>query len=468
MIESPALTKSPQAGIFLVAITIVAAMGGLLFGFDMAVISGVLPFVKQQFTLSAAAEGWFVSSALMGCIFGVSFSGSLSDKFGRKIMLMLAAILFTVSATGAASAPSFTILVIARIIGGTGVGIASIVAPLYISEIAPAGIRGRLVTFYQLAITAGILCAYVTNAGLVNTSLTQNSAQGSLVNFLFVKEVWRSMMGIGVIPSLLFLIGLLFVPESPRWLAQNNREDEGLFILIKINRSDAALQHEIDSVKTSTGQKRGSLKDLFAPALKKPLILGLLLPLFSQFCGINAVIYYGPQILSNSGISIGNALLSQVLFGLANFIFTLIAIWKVDKMGRRPLYLFGSMGASIALFFTAWCFYSHHTANVALVIGIIFFIACFSFSMGPLKFVVASEIFPTRIRGRALALSIMTMWIADTIVGQLTPILLKSIGPAFTFACFALCCFISFVTVYKLLPETKGRSLEDVQEIWGG
>lgn len=457
---------SPKTSYFLFAITIVATMGGLLFGFDMAVISGVLPFVKEQFSLSSISEGWFVSSALLGCIIGVSFSGEMSDRFGRKKLLMLSAILFFASAIGTASAANFNLLIVARMIGGTGVGIASIVAPLYISEIAPAKIRGRLVTFYQLAITAGILLAYLTNSGLLSFSLShKNVSYSSIFELILVKEIWRSMLGLGIIPSLIFFIGLMFVPESPRWLIQKGKEAEAIAILSKIENPQVAL-FEAAVIRDAPTQNEGGYKILFSPALRKPLLIGILLPLFSQFSGINAVIYYGPRILSDAGINISNALLGQIVFGLANFLFTVIAIWKVDKMGRRPLYITGSIGAALSLMFTGWCFYSQSTGSITLVISIVMFLACFAFSIGPLKFVVAAEIFPTKIRGRAMAISIMVMWIADTIVGQLTPVLLSAIGPAFTFWFFAACCILSFLVVYKMVPETKGKSLEEVQELW--
>ncbi|QNK61531.1 sugar porter family MFS transporter [Pedobacter sp. PAMC26386] len=457
-----------KSTLFLIAITMVATLGGLLFGFDMAVISGVLPFVKQQFSLSPAAEGWFVSSALVGCIIGVAFAGELSDRFGRKKMLMLAAILFLFSAIGTAASADYTLLILARMLGGMGVGVASIVAPLYISEIAPSSIRGRLVTFYQLAITAGILVAYLTNAGLLNLSLThRGQSLGSILDFIVIKEVWRAMLGLGVIPSLLFLMGLLFVPESPRWLIHQGKEQEGIDILTRISGA-ASADEAIKLIKKTPAKESGSYKELFTKEMRKPLLIGLLLPLFSQFSGINAIIYYGPRILNDAGINISNALLGQIIFGLANFLFTLIAVWKVDKMGRRPLYIIGSLGATLSLFFTGWCFYTGATNNIALVISIILFLACFAFSIGPLKFVIASEIFPTRIRGRAMGLSIMVMWTADTIVGQLTPLLLGSVGAATTFWFFASCCLVSFLVVFKMVPETKGKSLEEVQELWTG
>jgi SP family arabinose:H+ symporter-like MFS transporter len=441
--------------ISLSTITVVASLGGFLFGFDMAVISGVLPFVEKQFSLSAVQEGWFVSAALVGCIIGVAFSGELSDRLGRKKPLLLSATLFLLSAIGCAFMPSLSWVIASRVLGGIGIGIASNVVPLYISEIAPAKIRGRLVTYYQFALTLGILVAYLSNAWLV--SYANGAADGSL----FKAEIWRAMFGLGAIPAILFLVGLFVVPESPRWLIQKGRKAEGLDIISRISG------HEASSTSTEHAVHReGSYKELFAPGMRKALLIGILLPLFSQFSGINAIIYYGPSILSNAGISLSNSLISQVIFGVANMLFTLIAIWKVDSWGRRPLYLWGTAGAAITLLATGLCFYYGATASIWLLVCVLAFLACFAFSIGPLKFVVASEIFPNAIRGRALAISIMTMWVADTIVGQLTPILLKDFGSAGTFWFFAFFCVVAFITVYKLLPETKGQSLEHIENYW--
>lgn len=452
---------------YLFLITLVATLGGLLFGFDMAVISGVLPFVKVRFELGPAAEGWFVSSALLGCILGVALAGELSDRLGRKRMLLSAAFLFLISAAGTASAPAFNLLILARMLGGAGVGVASIIAPLYISEISPAQFRGRMVTFYQLAVTAGILLAYLTNAGLLQLSVNLKGQDlGSILNSILLKDVWRSMLGLGIVPSLIFFTGVLFVPESPRWLIQKGRTGEATRILTRITDSDQAILDTRLIAGAMQEAESSSFRELFTPKLRKPLLLGLLLPLFSQFSGINAVIYYGPRILNDAGIPIGSALFGQILFGLANVLFTLVAIWKVDSMGRRPLYLGGSIGAAIALGATGICFATGHTSNFSLVSSIILFLACFAFSIGPLKFVIATEIFPTALRGRAMGLSILVMWIADAIVGQLTPVLLGSIGAAWTFWFFSACCLLSFVVVYLLLPETKGKTLEEIDGLW--
>lgn len=458
--ESEVLIK--KSGRYLIIITMVASLGGFLFGFDMAVISGVLPLVQKQFLLSAAQEGWFVSSALAGCIIGVAFSGELSDQYGRKKMLFLSAVLFLLSAIGCSLMPSFSWIIAARLLGGIGIGVASNVVPLYISEIAPAQIRGRLVTYYQLALTLGILVAYLTNAWLLNYSL---SNQGAISDNLLLAEVWRGMFAVGIVPALLFLLGLFLVPESPRWLIQKGKVDNGEAILKRLSTPSEA-RRDTEEIKQQAREEKTSYKDLFAPGMRRAMMIGILLPLFSQFSGINAIIYYGPSILSNAGISLSNSLISQVIFGVANMLFTLIAIWKVDSLGRRRLYITGTAGATIALFLTGLCFYTGATTSIWLLVSVLLFLACFAFSIGPLKFVVASEIFPNKIRGRAMAISIMTMWIADMIVGQLTPILLKQLGAGYTFWFFAVFCLIALIVVFKLLPETKGKSLEQIENFW--
>jgi SP family arabinose:H+ symporter-like MFS transporter len=450
---------------YLGLITVVASLGGLLFGFDMAVISGVLPFVRKQFDLTALQEGWFVSSALVGCIIGVAFSGDLSDRLGRKKLLFLSAALFLISAIGCALVHSLSWLIIFRLVGGLGVGIASIVVPLYLSEIAPASIRGRLVTCYQLAITVGILLAYITNSLLLSHSESAiSSASNSLFDLVYVSEVWRGMFSIGTILAILFLIGLFFVPESPRWLMRKGFATEGLLILKKINNGQEA-NHGSMTQHTEENDS-GTYKELFSPRLRKALLLGILLPLFSQMSGINAIIYYGPSILNDAGIALSNSFLGQIIFGIANLVFTFIAIWKVDDWGRRPLYIVGTIGATISLLLTGILFYLGMTSSIFLIVSMTLFLACFAFSIGPLKFVVASEIFPTNIRGKAMGVSIMVMWVADTIMGQVTPVLLREAGSAITFWVFGFFCFIAFLTVYKLLPETKGKSLEEIEQFW--
>jgi MFS transporter, SP family, arabinose:H+ symporter len=420
----------------LVLITVVASLGGFLFGFDMAVVSGVLPFVQKEFGLSAAQQGWFVSSALAGCILGVILSSDLSDRLGRKKLLSLSAILFICTAAGCTFLPAYSWLIGARILGGMAVGIASSVVPLYLSEVAPDRIRGRLVTCYQLAVTIGIFIAYLSNSLLLKyAGLLQQATGGHL-------PVWRMMFGVALAPALLFFLGLIFIPESPRWLA------------LRTSRKSTAVGDP------------GPAPRLWDPSLRRALLIGILLPLFSQFSGINAIIYYGPTILLRAGIRLDNSLFSQLLFGAANMLFTLLAIWKVDSLGRRPLYLWGTAGATLSLMLTGYCFFTGATQGIHLLLCVLAFLICFAFSIGPLKFVIATEIFPDGIRAKAMSLSILVMWVSDAVIGQLTPILLQIAGTAWTFWIFSFFCLLAFLTVYKLLPETKGQSFAQIQANW--
>ncbi|MCH7409094.1 sugar porter family MFS transporter [Belliella sp. DSM 111904] len=448
-------------------ITFISSLGGLLFGFDMAVISGVLPFVQTQFDLSPSQEGWFVSSALLGAVMGVGLSGELCDRFGRRSLLFIAAILFLLSAIVSTVLPTFTLLIIARILGGIGVGMASNAVPLYLSEIAPLKIRGRLVTCYQLAITFGILLAYLTNSGMLKLSgsFSDSSINESYLGYIFKDEVWRGMFSVEIIPATLFLIGLVLVPESPRWLLQQGRVKEAIATFSKL-KDGSEMKQDLEELDVQKNDGINAYKTLFSKRLRRPLLIGVLLPLFSQFSGINAIIYYGPSILKDAGVSLNNALIGQIVLGTVNMLFTFIAVWKVDSLGRRPLYLVGSMCASISLFVTGYCFYEGMTQSLLLLLSATIFLASFAFSIGPLKFVIASEIFPDAIRGRALALSIMVMWIADTIVGQLTPIMFSTLGTSGAFWVFASFCLIAFIVVSKMVSETKGKSLEEIQEIY--
>ena len=443
----------------------VAALGGFLFGFDMAVVSGVLPLVTEQFSLSAWQQGWFVSSALVGCIAGVAVSGEIGDRYGRRPILILAAVLFLIAALGCGLLPSFSAIIVARILGGVGVGIASSMVPLYISEIAPARIRGRLVTYYQLAVTFGILVAYLSNAYLVEAAATVAEGQPGWYRLLFNDEVWRGMFIVGALPALVFMLGLLVIPESPRWLLQRGNKTEGIALLTRFV-GEAEAKADVQHRQQHRGQRQAPYRDLFSPKLRRALLLGLLLPFFSQFCGINAIIYYGPSILNETGVSLSNSLQSQILFGAANLVFTLIAVWKVDQLGRRPLYLVGTAAAALSLMVVGACLYMENTQGLLLLFSVVIFLASFAFSIGPLKFVVAAEIFPAHVRGRAVALSIMVMWVADTVIGQLTPMLLAGIGAGFTFWFFAFWCVLAFIAVYRLLPETRGKSLEEIEAGW--
>ncbi|WPU91678.1 sugar porter family MFS transporter [Mucilaginibacter sabulilitoris] len=458
---NPVSLKKSSAYLYLVCV--VAALGGFLFGFDTAVISGTVSLVKNDFSLSAVSEGWFVSCALLGCIIGVSFSGKLSDKYGRKIVLILAAILFVVSALGCMLSGSFTVLIIFRLIGGLGIGVASMVSPLYISEFSPSRYRGMMVSLYQLALTIGIVLAYFSNAYLANHAGDAHRA-GSMQT-IFSAEVWRAMLGLGALPAAIFLVSLFMVPESPRWLLLKGREQNAKAVLIKIDGEEAAAK-EIEAFRAQDDNDDTSLTELFKPVYRKALWIGLLLPFLSQACGINAVIYYGPRILEQAGFTLNNALGGQVTIGLVNVVFTFVAIFTIDKWGRKPLLFAGVGGAVVSLLVIGALFAMGITSGPWILIFILAFISCFAFSFGPVCWVVVGEIFPNAIRGKAMALSTLSLWVGNFLVGQLTPVMLEGLGSSWTFWLFAICCSPALWITWKLLPETKGRSLENIEHYW--
>lgn len=456
-------TTGNKSSLYLYLICLVAALGGFLFGFDTAVISGTISLVKHDFGLDPVSEGWFVSCALLGCIIGVSFSGKLSDKYGRKVVLIISAVLFLASALGCMYAESFTVLIISRLIGGLGIGVASMVSPLYISEFAPSRLRGMMVSLYQLAITIGIVLAYFSNAYLAEHTATTYASEG--MTRIFSTEVWRGMLGLEAVPAAIFLVCLFLVPESPRWLLLKGQEQKAGNILIKIDGA-AAAEHEIQAFKSQGRDNDTPLKELFSPVYRKALWIGLLLPFLSQVCGINAVIYYGPRILEQAGFTLNNALGGQVTIGLVNVVFTFVAIFTVDKWGRRPLLFVGIGGAVASLLIIGALFALGITSGPWILLFILAFIACFAFSFGPVCWVIVGEIFPNAIRGKAMALATLSLWIGNFLVGQLTPVMLEGLGSSWTFWLFALCCSPALWLTWKLIPETKGRSLEDIEAHW--
>jgi SP family arabinose:H+ symporter-like MFS transporter len=456
-------TIPQKNSIYLYLVCLVAALGGFLFGFDTAVISGTISLVKNDFGLSSVSEGWFVSCALLGCIIGVSFSGKLSDKYGRKIVLILSAVLFLASAIGCTFANSFNILIVFRLIGGLGIGVASMVSPLYISEFAPSRLRGMMVSLYQLALTIGIVLAYFSNAYLADHAATIYATEG--LTKIFSTEVWRAMLGLGALPAAVFLICLFLVPESPRWLLLKGQEEKAAVVLTKIDGPEAA-KKEIQAFKAQGDDKDTSLKELFKPVYRKALWIGLLLPFLSQVCGINAVIYYGPRILEQAGFTLNSALGGQVTIGFVNVVFTFVAIFTVDKWGRRPLLFVGIGGAVASLIIIGALFALGITSGPWILMFILAFIACFAFSFGPVCWVVIGEIFPNAIRGKAMALATLSLWVGNFLVGQLTPVMLEGLGSSWTFWLFALCCSPALWLTWKLIPETKGRSLEDIEAHW--
>lgn len=450
---------------YLFMLAIIAALGGFLFGFDTAVISGTEGFVKDQFQLTALTEGWFVSIALLGCIVGVLIAGFLSDALGRKPVLILSAILFSGSAVGCAISATHTQLIIYRFIGGLGIGVASIISPLYISEIAIPRMRGMLVTLYQLAITVGILAAYLSNYWILTAADNSSLSSGTFWHYIMVEEMWRGMFGAEIIPAFLFFIFLLIVPESPRFLMSKGKETKAHTVLAHISGESVA-RKEIGEIRQTLEMESGSFKELFRPGITKALLIGIALAMFSQFSGINAIIYYGVKILKEAGLGSGDAFWGQVTIGIVNTLFTFVAILTIDKFGRKPLLIWGVSGAVTGLVIIGILFAMNVASSVILLIFILFYIACFAFSFGPVVWVILSEIYPTRIRGRAMGVATLTLWTGTWIVGQFTPFLLETVKAHGTFWLFALTCFPAIIVTWKLVPETKRRPLEEIEKLW--
>jgi sugar porter (SP) family MFS transporter len=435
--------------LYLYFICLIATMGGLMFGFDIAIISGAVPFIQPYFGWNELQLGWGVSSLLVGAIVGAFGSGVLSDIFGRKKVLIFVALFFAVSCTFTALASSSFIFISARLFGGLAVGAASVLSPMYVAEVAPPKNRGMLVAIYQLAIVLGILCSYTINYGLHN-----------------IENNWRWMFATGIVPSVLFFAGLFFIPESPRWLFKAGRKEESLKVLTRIGGESLAKVEIVeiaDSLKGSSSSV--SLGELFKPSVRKVMIVGFLLAVFVQISGINTIVDYAPKILLAAGVEINNALLQTSLVGLINFIFTFVAILFIDKTGRRSLYLIGSTGMVITLIMLAISFYLK-MEGIFTLICILLFIAFFASCIGPVFWTLVSEIFPNRIRGKALAFASFTQWIFNFLVVLLFPHFLASVGGAKTFLFLALMSLFQLLFTYFYVPETKGKSLEEIEQLW--
>ncbi|MBD3373450.1 sugar porter family MFS transporter [candidate division KSB1 bacterium] len=440
--------------------TFVAALGGLLFGYDTAVISGAIGFLRQHFDLSSAQMGWTASSALVGCVAGVSVAGILSDRFGRNRILIVSAALFLISAIGSALAGNVTVLIIYRILGGIGVGIASMLSPLYIAEISPARIRGKMVSYNQLAIVSGMLIVYFVNYLIAKSGAVQwNIASG-----------WRWMFASEALPAALFLIMLLLVPNSPRWLIKQGREQEAMDVLNQISGPQKA-QIEAEEIRSALAMETGSLTQLFKSGLRPVLIIGVVLAILQQVTGINVFLYYAPEIFKNLGSGTDIAFLQTVIVGAFNLGFTIIAIHSVDRWGRKPLMLTGSAGMGLCLAGMGLAAFYSQTAIWVLVF-VLGYISFFALSVGPVTWVILSEIYPTRIRGRALSIATFFLWSANWLVSQTfpmldeNPFLVGMFNHAFSFWLYGLLCVVLFVFVWKGVPETKGKSLEGIEKEW--
>ena len=452
----------------LILITVIASIGGLLFGYDTGVINGTQYFLSKNFDLTALEKGWVVGSALIGCFVGSAVAGTLSKQYGRKVSLILSAVLFTVSAWGS-GLPSFlpqsvSLLVVFRLIGGLGIGIASMNAPMYISELAPVHIRGRLVTIYQLGIVLGFLLVFLA---------TYFIGQGQTEDYN-VSTGWRIMFWSELVPSLLFLVLLFIVPKSPRWLFLQGKEQEARDILIK-HQGEDGIEETISEISTAIKESEGalSLTDLFKSNVGKIVVIGSMLSIIQQFTGINAVLYYGADIFEKAlGFGPDDVLKQQVLLASVNVVCTLIAMYFVDKWGRKPLVLLGCVGMITGFSLLAVTLMTDNVGLLSLL-GILFFIGSFSLSMGPVVWVLLSEIFPNNARSIGMSIAVSVQWIANYLVSQFFPVVVESElnnSPAFNgalpYLLFIGCIAFGIFFTIKYIPETKNKSLEEIESIW--
>jgi len=437
---------------YVLMISVVAALGGLLFGFDTAVISGTLNFIQPYFGLSEAGVGWTVSSLLFGCIAGVFLAGKAGDHYGRKKVLMVAALLFFISAIGSASAHSLQYFLIARILGGLAVGVASILSPMYIAELAPAKYRGSLVSLNQLAIVTGILVAFFSNYLLAGTGVNN----------------WRWMLLVMAAPAILLFFSLFLVPESPRWLVARMRNAEALSILIKTSGEAVASAELREIGETLKIHQEAVFSDLIQPSIRPLLFIGIILAVFQQITGINTIMYYAPKIFASVGDSNSTALLQTIAIGCTNVIFTLIAMALIDRFGRRLLLMIGSAGMMTMLLGLSTLYFMKQTSGIMVLVFIMGYIAFFSASLGPAVWVVIAELFPNRLRSKGMSVAIVTLWIACTIVTITFPVMLEKLSGGITFLIFAVICLANSLYVWRYIPETKGKTLEELENEFAG
>ena len=455
---------------YLIFLSVVAALGGFLFGYDTAVISGTIAQVTQLFQLDALQQGWYVGCALVGSIVGVLFAGILSDKLGRKLTMVISAVLFSTSALGCALSADFAQLVVYRIIGGVGIGVVSIVSPLYISELAVAQYRGRLVSLYQLAVTVGFLGAYLVNYQLLAWAERGTQLSVDWLNKIFITEVWRGMLGMETLPAILFFIIIFFIPESPRWLIVRGKELKAVNILEKIYNSITEAKSQLNETKSVlTSETKSEWSLLMKPGIFKAVIIGVCIAILGQFMGVNAVLYYGPSIFENAGLSGGDSLFYQVLVGLVNTLTTVLALVIIDKVGRKKLVYYGVSGMVVSLILIGLYFLFGDSLGVSslfLLIFFLFYVFCCAVSICAVVFVLLSEMYPTKVRGLAMSIAGFALWIGTYLIGQLTPWMLQNLTPAGTFFLFAVMCVPYMLIVWKLVPETTGKSLEEIERYW--
>ena len=458
---------------YVVFLSVVAAIGGILFGYDTAVISGTTDIVAGQFSLDDLAKGWYVGCALIGSILGVLVAGMLSDFLGRKKTMLISALMFSVSAIGCAVCSDLTQLVVFRMIGGFGIGVVSIVSPAYISEIAVPEKRGMLVSLYQLAITVGFLLAYLVNFLVLKGADTSLSGASEAVRGadplgvrMFNSEYWRGMLGYETIPDLLFLLVIFFIPESPRWLIVKGREDKARGVLARIYPASADVEAQLTLTQASiAGEVKSEWKALLEPGIRTAVLLGSAIAILGQFMGVNAVLYYGPEIFKDAGFE--DPLFSTVLVGVVNMLTTVIALLIIDKVGRKQLVYWGVSGMVVCLLMIALYFLpSTQLPTWFMLTFFLLYVFFTAISICAVIFVLLGEMYPNRVRGLAMSVAGFALWVGTYLIGQLTPWMLTNLTPAGTFFLFALMCLPYLWIVWRKIPETTGKTLEEIEAYW--
>ena len=464
--------SSPVRMGYVVFLSVVAAIGGILFGYDTAVISGTTDIVAGQFSLDELAKGWYVGCALIGSIIGVLVAGMLSDFLGRKKTMLISALMFSVSAIGCAVCSDLTQLVIFRMIGGFGIGVVSIVSPAYISEIAIPEKRGMLVSLYQLAITVGFLLAYLVNYLVLKSADTSLAGASQAVRDadplgvrMFNSEYWRGMLGYETIPDLLFLLVIFFIPESPRWLIVKGREEQARSVLSRIYPSPDDVAAQLALTRASiAGEVKSEWKALLEPGIRTAVLLGSAIAILGQFMGVNAVLYYGPEIFKDAGFE--DPLFSTVLVGVVNMLTTVIALLIIDKVGRKQLVYWGVSGMIVCLVMIGLYFALGTLPTWFMLTFFLLYVFCTAISISAVIFVLLGEMYPNRVRGMAMSVAGFALWVGTYLIGQLTPWMLKHLTPAGTFFLFAFMCLPYLWIMWRKIPETTGKTLEEIEAYW--
>jgi MFS transporter, SP family, arabinose:H+ symporter len=442
-----------------------AALGGLLFGFDIAIITGAGPFLAEHFNLGDLSLGWAFSSLLFGCVLGSTIAGRLTDFYGRKKILFIVSVLFALTSLGTGLAPTFLLFIVARFIGGLAVGGASIVSPMYVAEVSPPSLRGRMGTLYQMSIVTGILISYGINF------LLRGAGPAN----------WRWMFMTGIIPSVLFFVMLLLVPETPRYLFMAGKEQQSFAILERIAGRESAefeaaeIRASVNKTRTTHTKRAVRLSkeqkawhDLFRPGIRRPLLVGFCLAILVHMSGINTIIDYAPAILKSAGWKIDAALFSTLIIGLTNFVFTFVSFWAIDRYGRKPLYIIGSLGMTAALILLMSAALTGHFQPVTVLVYILGYLAFFSSCIGPVFWTLVPEIFPNDLRGTAMTVPVLTQWIANAAVVLFFPLAFNEIGKATTFGFLATMALAQALFTWRFVPETKNKPLEEIEEFWTG